>query len=310
LREEATVTLAKRTARAKNMRSLLLRSLVGIAVLASALAPLDSAAAETKPSYYLALGDSLSIGAQPIGTGPDGSSDQGYTDQLAAALQLENPGLRLVKLGCGGESTGTMLGVVEPTPTGEGCNPSLFRYPHGTQLADAVSFLHAHRNHTALVTIDIGVNDTFCLLALDRDCFEAGMARIRKNLTSILTALREAAGPSVPIVAMNYYNAAVAFWFEDPGYAMAVNQLFLEFNATLEEIYTRSGVPVADVEAAFATADFSLDPHTGLPVNVGRACAWTWICEPPPLGPDIHPNSEGYGVIARAFEDALGVSSY
>jgi lysophospholipase L1-like esterase len=291
------------------MKGLLFRSLVGVAVLASALSPLESAAAETKPSYYLALGDSLSIGVQPIATEADGSTDEGYADQLAAALRVDNPGLRLVKLGCGGESTGTMLGVVEPSPTGEGCNPSHFMYPHGTQLADAVSFLHAHRNHTALVTIDIGVNDTFCLFALDRECFDAGMARIRANLTSILAALREAAGPNVPIVAMNYYGPAAIFWFEDPGYAMAVTQLFLELNTTLEEVYAQFGVPVADVEAAFAAADFSLDPDTGLPVNVERTCAWTWICEPPPLGPDVHANREGYGVIARAFQDALQAAS-
>jgi lysophospholipase L1-like esterase len=299
------VIRVERTTKARKMKGLLFRSLLGVAVVASALAPLDSAAADTKPSYYLALGDSLSIGVQPIATSPDGATEEGYADQLAAALRVENPALRLVKLGCGGESTGTMLGVVEPTPTGEGCNPNHFKYPHGTQLADAVSFLHAHRNQTALVTIDIGVNDTFCLLALDRECFDAGMASIRENLTSILAALRAAAGPGVPIVAMNSYGPAALVWFDDPGYAMAVNELFLEFNATLEAVYAQAGVPVADVEAAFATADFSPDPDTGLPVNVARACAWTWMCEPPPLGPDTHANREGYGVIARAFENAL-----
>jgi lysophospholipase L1-like esterase len=150
--------------------------------------PLDSAGDQTKPTYYLALGDSLSIGEQPIGTAPDGSSHKGYTDQLAETLRVENPGFRLVKLGCGGESTGAVLGVVEPTPSGQGCDPSLFRYSHGTQLADAVSFLRAHRNHMALVTVDVGANDMFCLLVLDRQCIEAGMARIREDLTSILAA--------------------------------------------------------------------------------------------------------------------------
>jgi hypothetical protein len=63
--------------------------------------PLDSAGAQTKPTYYLALRDSLSIGEQPIGTGPHGWTHDGYTDQLAQTLRVENPGLRLIRPGFG-----------------------------------------------------------------------------------------------------------------------------------------------------------------------------------------------------------------
>jgi hypothetical protein len=104
---------------------------------------------------------------------------------------------------------------------------------------------------------------------------------------------------------MNYYDPLVVFWFDDPGYATAINDLFLEFNQTLEDVYVDFDVPVADVAGAFATADFSLDPDTGLPVNVGRACAWTWIWRPSPFGPDTHANAIGYGVIAGAFLEAM-----
>jgi hypothetical protein len=41
------------------------------------------------------------------------------------------------------------------------------------------------------------------------------------------------------------------------------------------------------------------------PLDVANACRWTWECVPPPLGPDIHANTAGYGVIAQAFLDAL-----
>jgi lysophospholipase L1-like esterase len=34
---------------------------------------------------------------------------------------------------------------------------------------------------------------------------------------------------------------------------------------------------------------------------VQRICQWTWTC----TAGDIHPNSDGYGVIARAFQEAL-----
>ena len=36
---------------------------------------------------------------------------------------------------------------------------------------------------------------------------------------------------------------------------------------------------------------------SGLPLNVQRACQWTWICD---VG-DIHANDAGYAVIAQAF---------
>lgn len=38
-----------------------------------------------------------------------------------------------------------MLGVVEPSPGGAGCDPTTSRYPHGTQLAEAVAFFKRTR---------------------------------------------------------------------------------------------------------------------------------------------------------------------
>jgi hypothetical protein len=68
-------------------------------------------------------------------------------------------------------------------------------------------------------------------------------------------------------------------------------------------------VPVADVAGAFDIADFGDTvevPGVGpVPLSVANACAWTWFCQPPPKGPDIHPNTAGYGVIADAFEEVL-----
>jgi hypothetical protein len=75
------------------------------------------------------------------------------------------------------------------------------------------------------------------------------------------------------------------------------------FNDLLERMYTAAGDPVADVESAFSVTDFA--PVDGTPLDVVRECEWTWICTPPPLGPDIHANNAGYGVIAQAFADQL-----
>jgi hypothetical protein len=68
---------------------------------------------------------------------------------------------------------------------------------------------------------------------------------------------------------------------------------------------------VADVESAFAVTDFTtlveLKGVGPVPLSVYNACTLTWICTDPPLGPDIHPTTSGYGVMAEAFAAVLGV---
>jgi hypothetical protein len=39
-------------------------------------------------------------------------------------------------------------------------------------------------------------------------------------------------------------------------------------------------------------------PNGQLPESVANLCAWTYNCDPPPVGPDIHANFTGYSVIA------------
>ena len=63
----------------------------------------------TAPRYYLSLGDSLAQGMQPNASGLTENTNQGYADQLYAIERRRIPGLRLVKLGCGGETTTSFL---------------------------------------------------------------------------------------------------------------------------------------------------------------------------------------------------------
>jgi hypothetical protein len=169
------------------------RGLAVILVVASPLwraAPVDAASEPT--SYYLSVGNSLAQGFQPIG-GPHTNSaaagyNQGYADQL---FKLASDGggehLRLVKLGCGGESTATMI------------TDSRCQYGTGSQLGDAVEFLDQHPGEIAFITIDIGANDIFLDCEGDPACF---IPQISTNLPHILNTLREHAGPGVPIVGM------------------------------------------------------------------------------------------------------------
>ena len=179
---------------------------VRIALAVAALAAITACSGPVTAvpaSYYLALGDSLSRGVQPDMAGADVETRQGYADQLWAALRSGHPGLQLVKFGCPGETTGTMI------------NGGICRYPGGSQLAAAAAaFLRARRGHLFLITIDIGANDpedcgSWASLSKIASCFGTGVPRAAANLATIMTRLRAAAGPSVRIVGMSYYLPAL-----------------------------------------------------------------------------------------------------
>lgn len=250
------------------------------------------------PPYYLALGDSLSRGIQPTPTGELVETDRGYVDDLFAFYRLRLPGLRVAKLGCSGESTTSMI-------AGGSC-----AYAAGSQLAEAVEFLQTHR--VALVTLSIGGNNVDGCVGpggIDQGCVTDGLNAVAVDLPRIVAALRAAAGPRVPIVAMNYYDPFLALWRLGPAGQLIAHdslQATTFFNTLLEGVYQQFRVPVANVAKAFRTTDFTLVPAFDLPVNVLATLVWTWMGAPPPVGPDIHPNAFGYAVIAGAFVKKIG----
>ena len=123
------------------------RRLIATAALALALIGLGGpspVAADAGPArhFYLSLGNSLAESFQP-----NGDLTHGYAEQLHAALAASDPKLRLVKLGCGGESTVSMrFGAQDPATVLSCATPG--QYPKGTQLAAAVKFLRAHRGRS------------------------------------------------------------------------------------------------------------------------------------------------------------------
>jgi len=291
----------------------MMRNLVRITLAAATVAvaacsgPVTSAGPHVPASYYLALGDSLAQGVQPDATGASVETRQGYPDQLYAALRPGHPGLRLVKLGCPGETTGTMI------------DGGICRYPGGSQLAAAVAFLRAHRGHVFLITIDIGANDLEdCGGQSDLikviSCFLTDVPGAVSRLGTIMARLRSAAGPSVRLTGMSYYLPALAEWRDgSSGQAIArlVERLEAGYNELLEHVYADYGAKVANVFGAFDTGDFGNQmtvPGIGtVPRNVALLCRWTWECAAPPRGPNQHADTAGYGIIARAFMQAAGL---
>jgi lysophospholipase L1-like esterase len=292
----------------------MVRRIVTILALVAAVATMSLAgavpavAASSAPShdafgasYYLSLGDSLSQGVQPNAAGVSVETNQGYPDQLYAALRFGDPRLEPVKLGCPGETTGTMI-------TGGVCS-----YPQGSQLAAAVSFLKQHRGRVSLITIDIGANDLNpCVILTDptklQECTAGALKTIGANLTYIMAELRAAGGSKVRIIGMTYYVPELAAWLTGPAgqeSAQLSEQLAVIFSGVLSQVYQAFGARIADVFSAFHSSDFTHQvtlPGIGtVPLNVALICQWTWECAPPPRGPNEHANKIGYRVIALTF---------
>ncbi len=254
--------------------------------------------------HYLSLGTSLAVGIQPDANGANRLTDEGYADQLHDIIAPNYRKLKLTKLGCPGETTATMI-------AGGTC-----AYEEGSQLAQAVGFLRAHKNKVAVVTIDMGVNDVLaanCIEvatgSVDAGCLFGAFNTLSNNLLMILATLQQEAHPDTKLVAVNYYNTFLAFWFTGlQGQVLAFQSAaladILNYD-TLGAVYGAFGIPVADVAAAFDSGNFSINPVTGLPQNVLNICTFTWMCTPAPVGPNIHANRFGYGLIAATIAATL-----
>jgi lysophospholipase L1-like esterase len=248
------------------------------------------------PTYYVALGDSLAIGIQPAADGSYVPTNHGYVDDLYKLFRSSFSKLHMVKFGCSGETTSSMIsGQQSP------CS-----YPQGSQLLEAVAFLQSHR--VALITLDIGGDNLlacFFPVPMDPSCAVNAASTAANDLAVILGALH-AASPQTLIVGMNYYDPFLAAWVFGPdGQALATLSLPLVrgFNQALETVYQALQVPVANVAATFQINS----PQGITPLNVGLALAWTWMGAPPPRGPDVHPNALGYAAIAAAFAKVIAV---
>jgi lysophospholipase L1-like esterase len=266
------------------------------ALAIASFAATTSDAAPSTGSVDVSLGDSLGASYQP-----NGDVRSGYAEQLFQLEQANIPDLQLVKLACPGERTSTIDNGRRLCP-----------YDAGSQLAQAVEVLQA--GNVAFVTLQIGSNDTFKCFdfhanAFDQTCLDTVLPKVAERLTAIVDALR-AADPDVTIVGGNYPDPLLALWTVgvDAGTMHAIADDWASMNATLEQTYADLGVPVADIEGAFASADFDTTVQAGrvgeVPLNVARICEWTYACSNR-FDHDFHPNTIGYAVMARAYQAAL-----
>ena len=284
-----------------------------------AISPLATATASAKQKavtrYYLALGDSLSVGFKPKANGVGVETNQGYTNQLYTFEHKTIHSLKLVELGCPGDTTGSLL-----TGKGNASNAKQFHCVRkgGSQLAAAVKFLKAHhkKGEVPLITLDIGANDVDGCASVPSaqigSCVTKGETAIKTNTPKILSALRKAAPKGTAFAAMNLYDPVLAGYFSTnpttKALAAASVPLLKGINNDIAAADTAGKFKTADVADAFDTYVVTPVSYNGqmVPKDVAEVCMLTWACTAPPQGPNIHAKKIGYAAIAGAFEAVVG----
>ena len=176
--------------------------LAGLLVGALAVPAAAASQSNHNPNNYLALGDSVPFGFNPLLAQPGVSSDVfvGYP-QLAS--DLFRPRKKLFNASCPGETSTSLITGSRPD---NGCqNYRQFIGPlhvaySTSQLEYAKSFVVANLR-TRLITMMIGANDLFllqdiCATSPNPNCLTDGipglLATLANNLTTIYSILRQA----------------------------------------------------------------------------------------------------------------------
>lgn len=278
-----------------------LRVGVVVSVLASLLAvvPAVPAAAASQsnhnPNNYLALGDSVPFGFNPLLTQP-GVNPKVFVGYPQLASDLFRPRKKVFNASCPGETSTSLITGGRPD---NGCQdyrefigPLHVAYS-GSQLDYAKSYVAANPQ-TGLVTITIGANDLFLLLDRcnsDPSCVIAGfhglLTTLASNLTTIYSTLRQA-GFQGEFVAVTYYSLN---YLSDPLGTAVISAL----DNTLGEVTQAFGGKVADGFGAFQAAAAGFG---------GDSCAAGLLIHLTPSTCDVHPSPDGAALLASALQGA------
>jgi lysophospholipase L1-like esterase len=301
-----------------------MKRLIALTIAACLLLAVPASAAP-KFKYAVALGDSFSAGVQP-GVGMKDSFSYpkvSYTQQmLSRASRLLRFPLKLEMLACGGATTDSMVGrEIKP------CSPGVggFKLPYAntsartSQLRYALQFMREHRGQIAFVTMTIGGNDLLRCVdsttgGFDINCINSGLDSTKANIPPIARAIHRAAGRGTPLIASGYFDPYLQFILrtrEQAAIGQASIAIQRQLNDAIEEAYAAAGswkfVRVDDLFGTYIPLDqtTNLDPYGQIPVAVANVCKYSWMCAPPPEGPNIHPNKAGYALYARDNLKAL-----
>jgi lysophospholipase L1-like esterase len=269
------------------------------------------AKAPAAPKFYVSLGDSYAAGYQPIASALHGKDTSGFAYQVVHLARQRSDDIVLRNFGCDGATTSTVIRQrgCELTPPG----PDTAAYPTQTQANAAERFVEGHRDRIGLITVSLSGNDILgCTAAAILDsCVTAALPGIRANLATLLTGLRQVAGPNVPIIGLTYPDVLLGLYLsKDPAQrALAVDSVsaFQDLlNPALRAAYGAIGGSFIDVTSATGGYVPLVQATTSarygnIPVAVADVCTFTYYCS----DQDVHPTVSGYRVIARLIVGVL-----
>ena len=280
----ATVDRCLARAARRMVQATLALGLVASSTLASA--------ADGPRNKMLALGDSVVFGYitadGPAYVNPDNFI--GYPELVGNALRLD-----AVNASCPGETTAGFLSL---TGADNGCRPYRSQFPlhesyGSTQLNFALAYLGANKRKTRLVTLSLGANDGFLLIAAcsnDPACIQANLpaalGAVFSNLNNGLGAIR-ATGYRGVVMVVNYYSTD----YGDPG----GTALTMALNQTLAAAAGAHGAVVADVFTAFQQAAAAAGGKTCLAGLLNGNPSNQAAC-------DVHPSITGQRLLAKTVE--------
>jgi lysophospholipase L1-like esterase len=253
------------------------------------------ASAATEGHSYLALGDSVPFGYNPLVDPTDASNFVGYPEAVAQRLDIKD-----VNATCPGEATGGFLSL---TGIDNSCRPYRAAFPlhveyQGTQMDFAVRYLTGHRD-TRLVTVTLGANDFF---RWQKDCavgatfgtcplgFFGVLGVIQTNLHTIFAKLR-ATGYTGLIVAVTYY----ATDYRDQVGVFST----LAGEAVTTAAGSSFGVRIASGFSAWAPVAAT---------KGGDSCAAGLLIVKPDGTCDVHPAPPGRDLLAAAVISTIAAS--
>ncbi len=286
------------------------RALAAAALLLALALPSAAHGAEKKRSFYLSLGDSYAVGFQKTGPDTGKTTRNGFANQLVRKARRRGHRLKLVNLGCGGETTTSILERKTPCA---GSAPGAPSYAGRTQVAAAERFLRRHKGEVKLITVSIGGNDvTACARAAEPvPCVATAIEGIKTNGRALVKRLRKAAGKKTRIVGITYPDVILGGWVSgvqaDRDLAslsvVAFRQLI---NPALKDVYGSVKGRFVDVTAATGAYGSleemtTLAPYGEIPVPVADVCRISYYC----AYRDIHLTTEGYGIIAGLIAKTL-----
>ncbi len=274
------------------MRVRLLAIVSALALFALGAVP---ASAASEGHNYLALGDSVPFGFNPLVNPNDATNFIAYPEIVAQRLDIKD-----VNAACSGEATGGFLSL---TGTDNVCRPYRAAFPlhveyNVSQMDYAVRYLTGHRD-TRLITLTLGANDLFrwqkdCAVSPTTGTCPLGLggvfATMQANLTTIFSTIR-ATGYSGLIVALTYYAL---------DYSDAVGVfLSLKGAAVTAAAGAKFGVKIASGFNAWAPVAATAG---------GSSCVAGLLIRTSPTACDVHPTPLGRDLLAAAVINTVAAS--